>query len=99
MLKDTQYTSYFYYLWESLYESGAMFNFEGKTTGIKNLQTDVLLKTYVIKPPVELVNNFQSLALKYQKMKCKNDTQNDDLLNQSKILRKMIFSGQATVNS
>ena len=31
---------YVYYYWQNVYNHGAFFNFEGKTTGIKNLQLD-----------------------------------------------------------
>ena len=42
---------YFIYLyWRYLYNSGVFFNFEGKTSGIKNLQLDVALSTIEIEP-------------------------------------------------
>lgn len=31
---------YIYYYWQNVYNHGAFFNFEGKTSGIKNLQLD-----------------------------------------------------------
>lgn len=31
---------YVYYYWQNVYNHGAFFNFEGKTSGIKNLQLD-----------------------------------------------------------
>ena len=31
---------YIYYFWQNVYNHGAFFNFEGKTSGIKNLQLD-----------------------------------------------------------
>ena len=42
---------YFIYLyWRYLYNSGVFFNFEGKTSGIKNLQLDMALSTIEIEP-------------------------------------------------
>ena len=42
---------YFVYLyWSHLYNSGVFFNFEGKTSGIKNLQLDMALSTIEIEP-------------------------------------------------
>ena len=42
---------YFIYLyWRYLYNSGVFFNFEGKTSGIKNLQLDMVLSTIEIEP-------------------------------------------------
>lgn len=35
---------YIYYYWQNLYNAGVFFNFEGKTSGIKNLQLDNALK-------------------------------------------------------
>ena len=36
---------YVYYFWQNVYNHGAFFNFEGKTSGIKNLQLDNALST------------------------------------------------------
>ena len=49
------WNSYFVYLyWSHLYNSGVFFNFEGKTSGIKNLQLDTALSTIEIEPyPIE----------------------------------------------
>ncbi len=41
---------YIYYYWQHIYNSGVFFNFEGKTSGIKNLQLDSALSAIEIKP-------------------------------------------------
>lgn len=40
---------YIFYLWQHLYNSNVFFNFEGKTSGIKNLQLDNALQAVSIK--------------------------------------------------
>ena len=49
------WNSYFIYqYWQYLYNCGVFFNFEGKTSGIKNLQLDIALSTIEIEPyPME----------------------------------------------
>ena len=39
---------YVYYYWQNMYNHGAFFNFEGKTSGIKNLQLDNALSAIEI---------------------------------------------------
>ncbi len=39
-VKDAWNPLYIYYYWQQFYNSGVFFNFEGKTSGIKNLQLD-----------------------------------------------------------
>lgn len=39
-----------YQRWQHLYNRGVFFNFEGKTSGIKNLQLDIALSTIEIEP-------------------------------------------------
>lgn len=39
-----------YQYWQHLYNRGIFFNFEGKTSGIKNLQLDIVLSTIEIEP-------------------------------------------------
>lgn len=56
--KDETMSAYFYYLWKKLYDSGYMFNYEGKTSGIKNLQLDAILANYWYVAPKELRSTF-----------------------------------------
>lgn len=50
-------SKYFYYFWTYLYSLGVFFNFEGKTSGIKNLQLDSVLSSI----------EFPSVSLEQQK--------------------------------
>lgn len=47
------YKYFFHYLWQMLYENGNMFNFEGKTSGLRNLQLDSLCSSYWFFPPTD----------------------------------------------
>lgn len=53
-VKDGWNSYFIYQYWQYLYNSGVFFNFEGKTSGIKNLQLDIALSTIEIEPyPIE----------------------------------------------
>ena len=53
-VKDGWNSYFIYQYWLYLYNSGVFFNFEGKTSGIKNLQLDIALSTIEIEPyPIE----------------------------------------------
>ena len=47
-VKDGWNSYFIYQYWQYLYNSGVFFNFEGKTSGIKNLQLDIALSTIEI---------------------------------------------------
>ena len=71
---------YVYYYWQNVYNHGAFFNFEGKTSGIKNLQLDNALSAIDIKYlPLEKQNQIvASLASIDEKIKV-NRQINDNL--------------------
>ena len=71
---------YVYYFWQNVYNHGAFFNFEGKTSGIKNLQLDNALSAIDIEYlPLEKQNQIvASLASIDEKIKV-NRKINDNL--------------------
>ena len=71
---------YVYYYWQNVYNQGAFFNFEGKTSGIKNLQLDNALSAIDIEHlPLEKQNQIvASLASIDEKIKV-NRQINDNL--------------------
>ena len=71
---------YVYYFWQNVYNYGAFFNFEGKTSGIKNLQLDNALSAIDIEYlPLEKQNQIvDSLASIDEKIKV-NRQINDNL--------------------
>ena len=97
-LKDNGYSSYFYYLWKLFYDQGVMFNFEGKTTGIKNLQTDLLFQTNVVKPNKDVASKFNQIIINIKSLQCNNINDNEFYINLRNILNKILMTGQVTVN-
>lgn len=59
--KDTAYARYFYQLWNKLYDAGIMFNYEGKTSGIKNLLVGAFCTIKWYFPPREIAVQFNDL--------------------------------------
>ena len=85
---------YVYYYWQNVYNHGAFFNFEGKTTGIKNLQLDNALSAIDIEYlPLEKQNQIvASLASIDEKIKV-NRQINDNLEAQLRLITsRYIFS-------
>ena len=78
---------YVYYFWQNVYNHGAFFNFEGKTSGIKNLQLDNALSAIDIEYlPLEKQNQIvASLASIDEKIKV-NRKINDNLEAMAKLL-------------
>lgn len=61
-LKDTSNSFYFYYLWNQLYNNNIFFNYEGKTSGIKNLLFDSFTNsTYWSFPPKSIILSFNKI--------------------------------------
>jgi type I restriction enzyme S subunit len=53
---------YVYYYWQNIYNRGVFFNFEGKTSGIKNLQMDIALSAIEIEYlPLEKQNEIVAI--------------------------------------
>ena len=85
---------YVYYYWQNVYNHGAFFNFEGKTSGIKNLQLDNALSAIDIEYlPLEKQNQIvASLASIDEKIKV-NRQINDNLEEQLRLITsRYIFS-------
>lgn len=59
-LKNRDIAPYFFMSWQLLYDNGNMFHYEGKTSGLKNLQIDTLLSESWYFPPSELIKSFAS---------------------------------------
>ena len=58
VLKEKVLSAYFFFTWQLLYDNDNMFNYEGKTSGIKNLLLDVLLENYWVFPKPSLCKKF-----------------------------------------
>lgn len=97
-LVDHQYAYNFMYIWNSIYDSGVLFGWEGKTSGIKNLLFESFVSKYKIcMPTMELVNKFFSLAKDIHKKKQNNIKENENLIQLRDFLLPMLMNGQVTV--
>ena len=85
---------YVYYFWQNVYNHGAFFNFEGKTSGIKNLQLDNALSAIDIEYlPLEKQNQIvASLASIDEKIKV-NRQINDNLEEQLRLITSRYIFG------
>lgn len=85
---------YVYYFWQNVYNYGAFFNFEGKTSGIKNLQLDNALSAIDIEYlPLEKQNQIvDSLASIDEKIKV-NRQINDNLEEQLRLITSRYIFG------
>ncbi|WP_270746511.1 restriction endonuclease subunit S [Phocaeicola massiliensis] len=81
-MKKREFSEYFYYLWQNLYDNGNMFNFEGKTSGIKNFQTDVFLANHWFEVPKQLIETFHTIVAQYHLMIDQNIIENNNLTKQ-----------------
>ena len=97
-LKDLNYQFWFYYMWSKLYSSNAMFNFEGKTTGIKNLMFDMFLKEVKVpNPDYAAVCEFQSICQKNHSIIQKNLRQSQYLANIRDYILPLLMNGQVSI--
>lgn len=97
-MKRRVFSEYFYYLWKNLYDNDNMFNFEGKTSGIKNFQIDVFLANHWFEPLKELIEAFHAVVSKYHLMIDQNIIENNNLTKQREELLPLLMNGQASVN-
>ena len=78
---------YVYYFWHNVYNSGAFFNFEGKTSGLKNLQLDNALASIEIEYiHLEQQNEIVSVLSSIEKKIALNRQINDNLESMAKQL-------------
>ena len=97
-LKKRILSEYFYYLWKNIYDNNNMFNFEGKTSGIKNFQTDTFLANYWFEAPEELIEQFHTKIVMFHDMIDKNIVEKNDLTKQRDELLPLLMNGQVSVN-
>ena len=97
--KDYKESAYFFYIWRMFYDNDIMFNYEGKTSGIKNFMTETFLANRWVKAPKELVYKFfDAIKGVYAKIDA-NITENNDLIKQRDELLPLLMNGQVSLNS
>lgn len=99
-LIDKRYFYNFAYQWQSLYENGVFFGWEGKTSGIKNLLFDSFVSNYnVVMPPKDLAEKFFQFVSPLQEQRQKKLKENAELEGLRDWLLPMLMNGQVTVKS
>ena len=96
-ISEKDYVSYFYHMWKMFYDSDIFFNFEGKTSGIKNFQIDTFVAQKWYFPPDKLAKQFGEIASKNYKMKCILDIENKRLCALRDKLLPLLMNGQVEV--
>ena len=97
-MQEDYYSAYFYYTWKVLYDNNNMFNYEGKTSGIKNFMTSMFLANKWVKVPQDLMISFYEKVKVIYKEIDKNIEEIRSLSKQRDELLPLLMNGQATVN-
>lgn len=99
-LKSKYYFYNFVFQWNSIYDAGVLFGYEGKTSGIKNLLFESFVSThYTAIPPIELAEKFYDFMKPIQIKKEKNLKENQELASLRDWLLPMLMNGQVSVAS
>ncbi len=97
-IKNRKLLYNFVYYWNSLYESGAFFGYEGKTSGIKNLLLDSFVSSYyTVIPGEKIVDQFYSFMESVQEKKQVALSENQKLIELRDWLLPMLMNGQVKV--
>lgn len=97
-MKDYKASAYFYFMWRMFYDNNNMFNFEGKTSGIKNFMTDTFLANKWLDVPTALLDLFfERVKVIYEQIN-NNIEEINALTKQRDELLPLLMNGQATVN-
>ena len=89
----------FVYYWNSVYNNGVLFGYEGKTSGIKNLLFDSFVNSYWTVVPDEITvekfyNIIETVQTKKQTVLCENQR----LASLRDWLLPMLMNGQVRVS-
>lgn len=99
-LKSKYYFYNFVFQWNSIYDAGVLFGYEGKTSGIKNLLFESFVSShYTTIPPIELAKKFYDFMKPIQIKKEKNLKENQELASLRDWLLPMLMNGQVSVAS
>ena len=91
---------YFIHTWNLLYDNNVMFGWEGKTSGLKNLLMNNMLKAVNITiPSSDLIDKFYGFNKPLQAKKQKNLIENQKLTQLRDLLLPMLMNGQVGVES
>ena len=97
-LKDYRLTYYFNFFWNRLYDNKVFFNYEGKTSGIRNLLFDSFANTnFIAIPNDQIQDKFFNVMEKFEEKRQKNLEENQKLIELRDWLLPMLMNGQIRV--
>ena len=96
---DFRYSSYFFYVWKMFYDNNIMFNYEGKTIGIKNFMTETFIANKWVKAPKEIAYLFFNRVKELYAKIDANIEENNYLIKQRDEFLPLLMNGQVSVNS
>ena len=97
--KDARESAYFFFMWRMFYDNDIMFNYEGKTSGIKNFMTETFLANKWVKAPTELIHKFFDIVKDIYSKIDTNIAENNGLIKQRDELLPLLMNGQVSLNS
>ena len=98
-MKNYKASAYFFFMWRMFYDNNNMFNYEGKTSGIKNFMTDTFLANKWLDVPTALLDLFfERIKVIYEQID-NNIEEINALTKQRDKLLPVLMNGQAVVNS
>jgi type I restriction enzyme S subunit len=99
-MRDKKLLYNFFYYWNSLYENGVFFGYEGKTSGIKNLLFESFISSYyTVVPDVKIVDKFYDIMDNFQERKQTALAENQKLTELRDWLLPMLMNGQVKVKN
>ena len=93
-MKNIKKAPYFFYLWRTFYDNDIMFNYEGKTSGLKNFMTDTFLANVWYDAPEHLTNIFYEKVMAIFSKIDNNIAENLSLTKQRDELLPLLMNGQ-----
>ncbi len=94
---DKTIAPYFFYMWNMFYDNNIMFNYEGKTSGIKNLLIDMFLNNSWYLPPCQILSVFATTIKRLMSTKDSNVKEINHLTHLRDSLLPMLMNGQITI--
>ncbi|WP_299249803.1 restriction endonuclease subunit S [uncultured Cytophaga sp.] len=97
-LKDKKLLFNFVYHWNSIYDAGVLFGYEGKTSGIKNLLFESFVSTHLtVLPTEDIIEKFYKTIVSIHSKKQTNLLENQKLAQLRDWLLPMLMNGQVKV--
>lgn len=97
-IKEEKYIFNFQQEWQRLYDSGVFFDYEGKTSGIKNFLFDSFMTSYhVVFPDRKIVEKYYDFVKPLEERRQSNLQQNQQLSALRDWLLPMLMNGQVKV--